>query len=38
MLKVLFGTPVGVMSLVTVVGTCIVVAFWLYFIFVKKHD
>jgi hypothetical protein len=37
MLKILMGTPVGIMSLVTVVGTMVVVTFWLYFIF-KKHD
>lgn len=37
MLKVLFGTPVGIMSLITVVGTCVVISYWLYFTF-KKHD
>lgn len=37
MLKVLFGSTVGVMSLVTVVATAIVITFWLYFIF-KKHE
>lgn len=37
MLKVLLGTPVGVMSLFTVVATMVVISFWLYFIF-KKHD
>ena len=37
MLKVLFGSTVGVMSILTVLGTSIVVCFWLYFTF-KKHD
>jgi len=37
MLKILMGTPVGIMSLVTVVGTMVVITFWLYYIF-KKHD
>jgi hypothetical protein len=38
MLNVLFGSPVGVMSIITVVGTMIVISFWLYFIFFKKHE
>jgi len=37
MLNVLFNTPVGIMSVITVTGTMVVVTFWLYFIF-KKHD
>ncbi|GBG13477.1 probable potassium transport system protein kup [Novimethylophilus kurashikiensis] len=37
MLDVLFKTPVGLMSILTVTGTMVVVSFWLYFIF-KKHD
>lgn len=37
MLKVLFGTPVGIMSIMTVLGTAVVVSFWLYFTF-RKHD
>jgi hypothetical protein len=37
MLKVLMGTPVGIMSLITVVATMVVITFWLYYIF-KKHD
>jgi hypothetical protein len=37
MLSVLFGTPVGIMSIITVVGTMFVVSFWLYYIF-KKHE
>ncbi len=37
MLKVLFGTPVGILSIVTIVGATAVIAFWLHFIF-KKHD
>ncbi len=37
MLKVLFGSTVGVMSILTVLGTSIVICFWLYFVF-KKHD
>lgn len=37
MLKILMGTPVGIMSLVTVLGTMVVITFWLYYIF-KKHD
>lgn len=37
MLKILFETPVGIMSVVTVVGATVVIAYWLYFIF-KKHE
>lgn len=37
MLKVLFGSTVGIMSLITVVATAIVIGFWLYFVF-KKHE
>ncbi|HEY3325584.1 MAG TPA: DUF3149 domain-containing protein [Novimethylophilus sp.] len=37
MLKVLFGSTVGIMSILTVLGTSIVICFWLYFAF-KKHD
>lgn len=37
MLKVLLGTPVGIMSIVTVVGATVVICYWLYFIF-KKHE
>ncbi len=37
MLKILFGTPVGIMSIVTVVGATVVICYWLYFIF-KKHE
>ncbi len=37
MLKVLLGTPIGIMSTVTVVGTIVVISFWLYYIF-KKHE
>lgn len=37
MLKVLFGSTVGIMSLITVVATTIVIAGWLYFLF-KKHE
>ena len=37
MLKILFETPVGIMSVVTVVGATVVIGYWLYFIF-KKHE
>jgi len=37
MLKILLGSPVGLMSLMTILGTCVVVGYWLYFIF-KKHE
>ena len=37
MLKILFETPVGIMSMVTIIGATIVITYWLYFIF-KKHD
>jgi len=37
MLKVLFGSSIGIMSIVTVVGATVVIAYWLYFIF-KKHE
>jgi hypothetical protein len=37
MLKVLFGSTIGVMSILTVLGASVVVGFWLHFIF-KKHD
>lgn len=37
MLKVLFGTPVGILSILTVIGATAVVSYWLYFTF-KKHE
>jgi len=37
MLKILFETPVGIMSVVTIVGATVVIGYWLYFIF-KKHE
>lgn len=37
MLKVLFGSSIGILSIVTVVGATVVIGFWLYFIF-KKHE
>ena len=37
MLNVLFGSTVGVLSLITIIATCGVVVFWLYFIFMQ-HD
>ncbi|MCX7628350.1 MAG: DUF3149 domain-containing protein [Methylophilaceae bacterium] len=37
MLEVLFGSSVGILSIITVVGATAVVTFWLYFTF-KKHE
>lgn len=37
MLNVLFNTPVGIMSILTITATTVVISFWLYFTF-KKHD
>ena len=37
MLKILFETPVGILSMVTIIGATVVITYWLYFIF-KKHD
>jgi hypothetical protein len=35
MLKVLLGSTIGILSIVTVVGAIVVVAFWSYFVYKK---
>lgn len=37
MLKILFGSTIGIMSILTVIGAIVVVAYWLYFL-VKHQD
>lgn len=37
MLEVLFGSSIGILSIITVLGASLVMCFWLYFAF-RKHD
>lgn len=37
MLKVLFGSSIGLLSIATVIGATVVVAFWAYFL-IKHQD
>ena len=37
MLKVLFETPAGIMSMITIIGATVVICYWLYFVF-KRHE
>jgi hypothetical protein len=36
MLKVLFGSTIGILSIVTVVGATVVVVFWAYYLYKKS--
>ncbi len=40
MLKVLLGSSIGILSIVTVIGAIVVVGFWSYFVYRKatKQD
>lgn len=36
MLKILFGSSIGILSIVTVVGAILVVAFWSWYMYKKS--
>jgi hypothetical protein len=36
MLNVLFGSTIGILSIITVVGAIVVVSFWSYYVYKKS--
>jgi hypothetical protein len=37
MLKVLLGSSIGILSIITIVGAIVVVGFWSYFVYKKSQ-